>query len=86
LRHIEFQHKARRHPGWFLTSLFSLLNWIPVVTVPTGLAANNVPTGLQIACRPYDDATAAAIAMVYANAAAEMPFARVGRATFQLAP
>jgi amidase len=74
------------YAGWFLTSLFSLLNWMPVVTVPTGLAANNVPTGLQIACRPYDDATAAAIAMVYANAAAEMPFDRVGRATFQLAP
>ena len=65
------------YAGWFLTSLFSLLNWMPVVTVPTGLAANNVPTGLQIACRPYDDATAAAIATVYANAIPEMPFDRV---------
>jgi amidase len=67
------------YAGWFLTSLFSLLNWMPVVTVPTGLAGNNVPTGLQIACRPYDDATAAAIAMV-ANAATAMPFDRVCRA------
>jgi Asp-tRNA(Asn)/Glu-tRNA(Gln) amidotransferase A subunit family amidase len=57
------------------------MGWMPVVTVPT-LAANNVPTGLQIACRPYDDATAAAIAMVYANAAPdEMPFDRVCRAS-----
>jgi amidase len=68
------------YAGWFLTSLFSLLNWMPVVTVPTGVAANNVPTGLQIACRPYDDATAAAIATVYANAAPGMPFDRVCRA------
>ena len=68
------------YAGWFLTSLFSLLNWMPVVTVPTGLAANNVPTGLQIAYRPYDDATAAAIATVYANAAPAMPFDRVCRA------
>jgi Asp-tRNA(Asn)/Glu-tRNA(Gln) amidotransferase A subunit family amidase len=65
------------YSGWFLTSLFSLLNWMPVVTVPTGVAANNVPTGLQIACRPYDDATAAAIATVYANAAPGMPFDRI---------
>src|SRR6188472_2757043 len=26
------------YAGWFLTSLFSLLNWMPVVTVPTGVA------------------------------------------------
>jgi amidase len=65
------------YAGWFLTSLFSLLNWMPVVTVPTGLAANNVPTGLQIACRPYDDATAAALAKVYATVSPGMPFDRV---------
>jgi Asp-tRNA(Asn)/Glu-tRNA(Gln) amidotransferase A subunit family amidase len=65
------------YAGWFLTSLFSLLNWMPVVSVPTGVAANNVPTGLQIACRPYDDATAAAIATFYAEAAPAMPFGRI---------
>jgi amidase len=72
------------YAGWFLTSIFSLLNWMPAVTVPTGLAANNVPTGLQIACRPYDDATVEAIARLYDNAAPAMPFERAchaGRAS-----
>jgi len=72
------------YAGWFLTSIFSLLNWMPVVTLPTGLAANKVPTGLQIACRPYDDATVEAIARLYDNAAPAMPFERAchaGRAS-----
>ena len=57
------------HLGWFQTSLFNLLNWMPVITVPTGLADNNVPTGMQIAAQTYCDATAAAIAAAYARAA-----------------
>jgi amidase len=61
--------------GWHLTSLFSLLGWMPVFNVPTGLAVNHVPTGMQIAARPYDDATAAAIASLYAEGADPMPFA-----------
>jgi Asp-tRNA(Asn)/Glu-tRNA(Gln) amidotransferase A subunit family amidase len=69
--------KVDPYSGWFLTSVFSLLNWMPVVTVPTGRAANKVPTGMQIACRPYDDATAAAVATLYAEAAPPMPFKRV---------
>ena len=62
------------YAGWFLTSLFSLLNWMPVINVPAGLAANNVPTGLQIATRPYDDLTAASIAADYAKHAPALPF------------
>jgi len=63
--------------GWFLTSVFSLLNWMPVINVPTGLAANNVPTGLQIAARPYDDTTAAAVAAGFALHMTELPFERL---------
>jgi amidase len=62
------------YAGWFLTSLFSLLNWMPVISVPTGLSANNVPTGMQIACRPYDDSMAAAIALRYAQVGMPMRF------------
>jgi Asp-tRNA(Asn)/Glu-tRNA(Gln) amidotransferase A subunit family amidase len=68
--------KVDPYAGWFLTSLFSLLNWMPVVSVPTGLCGNNVPAGMQIACRPYDDATAAAVALCYAESAPQMPFDR----------
>jgi Asp-tRNA(Asn)/Glu-tRNA(Gln) amidotransferase A subunit family amidase len=65
------------YSGWFLTSLFSLVNWMPVINVPTGLASNNVPTGLQIATRPYDDSTDAAIALAYAAQMDPLPFQRV---------
>jgi amidase len=65
------------YAGWFLTSLFSLLNWMPVINVPVGLASNNVPVGLQIAARPYDDTTAAEIAAGYARHAAAVSFERL---------
>jgi amidase len=65
------------YSGWILTSLFSLVNWMPVINVPMGLANNNVPTGLQIATRPYHDGTAAAIGLAYADFTEPPPFHRV---------
>jgi Asp-tRNA(Asn)/Glu-tRNA(Gln) amidotransferase A subunit family amidase len=65
------------YSGWFLTSLFSLVNWMPVINVPSGVASNNVPTGLQIATRPYDDSTGAAIALTYAEQMDPLPFHRI---------
>jgi amidase len=65
-----------RYAGWFLTSIFSLLNWMPVVNVPAGLCENGVPCGLQIACRPYDDAGAAAAACLFSEVAKPIPFDR----------
>ncbi|MFY9991471.1 MAG: hypothetical protein WAL40_10610, partial [Rhodoplanes sp.] len=38
---------------------------IPVVNVPTGLAGNRVPTGMQIAARSYEDLTAFQVAAAY---------------------
>jgi amidase len=67
------------YAGWFLTSLFSLLNWMPVVNVPAGLASNNVPTGLQIAARPYEDLIVSDIASGYAERASALPFEALGR-------
>ena len=64
------------YSGWFLTSLFSLLNWMPAISVPTGRAGNGVPTGMQIVTRPYDDHTAAAIAWAYAHHAPKLSFPR----------
>ena len=42
---------------------------MPVINVPTGVAANKVPTGLQIAAQSYDDLRAATVAAAYAEAA-----------------
>jgi Asp-tRNA(Asn)/Glu-tRNA(Gln) amidotransferase A subunit family amidase len=55
--------------GLMLTSIFNLLNWMPVINVPTGRASNGVPTGMQIAARAYDDLTAATVASAYSRRA-----------------
>ena len=34
---------------------FNLMSRMPVISVPTGFAGTGVPTGMQIAGRPYDD-------------------------------
>jgi amidase len=62
------------YAGWFLTSLFSLLNWMPVINVPAGRADNGLPVGMQIATRPYDDLPCYEIAASYAEQAGAMPF------------
>ncbi len=41
--------------GWVLTHGFNLVSQCPVMSVPTGHAANGVPTGMQIVARPFDD-------------------------------
>ena len=44
--------------GWMLINPFNMLSPLPVLAVPSGVAANNLPTGIQIVARPYDDAGA----------------------------
>jgi Asp-tRNA(Asn)/Glu-tRNA(Gln) amidotransferase A subunit family amidase len=62
------------YAGWFLTSLFSLLNWMPAINLPAGRAENGVPVGMQIVTRPYDDALCYEIAASYAAHADAMAF------------
>ena len=59
------------HPlsGPILTPLFNLLNWYPVVNVPTALSSKNVPMGMQIVTNSYQDRTAMRVAGGYALAA-----------------
>lgn len=40
---------------WCMTPPFNMLSRCPVLSVPSGLASNGVPTGLQIVGRTYDD-------------------------------
>ncbi len=58
--------------GWVMTMPFNLMYSIPVVNVPTGLADNHVPTGMQVAARSYEDLTAFQVASAYAAAAPRM--------------
>ena len=41
-----------------LTPVFNVASRHPVLAVPSGLASNGVPTGVQVVARPYDDVTA----------------------------
>ena len=41
--------------GWVMTHPFNMLSRCPVLSVPSGLADNNVPTGVQIVGKTYDE-------------------------------
>lgn len=41
--------------AWFMTYPFNMLSQLPVISVPSGFAANSIPTGIQIIGRSYDD-------------------------------
>ncbi len=45
-----------------MTLPFNILSRCAVVSVPSGLAPNGVPTGVQVVSRPYDDVTAFRVA------------------------
>ena len=47
--------RIQAYVGWVLTHGFNLVSQCPVMSVPTGHAANGVPTGMQIVARPFDD-------------------------------
>ena len=48
------------------TPVFNIASRHPVLSVPSGMGPNGVPTGVQVVARPYDDVTA-----FHAGAAAE---------------
>ena len=49
--------------GWFMTYPFNTLSRCPVLSVPSGLADNGVPTGVQLVGRPYADASVLQLAL-----------------------
>ncbi len=55
--------------GWVGTPPFNLLSRYPALAVPTGRAANGVPTSMQIVAAPYRDTDAFAVAYHHAAAA-----------------
>ncbi|MBZ0129472.1 MAG: amidase [Rhodobacteraceae bacterium] len=54
--------------GWVLTTPFNTMSRCPVLSVPSGHAANNVPTGIQIVGRTYSDADVFQAALAYETA------------------
>ena len=41
--------------GWTLCYPFNMLNRLPLLSIPSGLASNGVPTGVQIVGKPFED-------------------------------
>ena len=54
--------------GWALTVPFNMLSRLPVLAVPSGRAANGVPTGIQIVGRSYCDRDVFRAGMAYETA------------------
>jgi Asp-tRNA(Asn)/Glu-tRNA(Gln) amidotransferase A subunit family amidase len=54
--------------GWVLTHPFNMLHNCPVMSVPSGFAANRVPTGIQIVGPTFDDARVFRVALAYEKA------------------
>ncbi len=55
--------------GWCMTYPFNTLSRCPVLSLPSGFAANGVPTGIQLVGRTYDDAGVFRAAAAYEAAA-----------------
>ncbi|BFM07254.1 amidase [Halioxenophilus aromaticivorans] len=54
--------------SWCMTYPFNTLSRCPVLSVPTGFASNDVPTGMQIVGPSFDDVTVFKAAMAYESA------------------
>ena len=59
---------------WSATFPFNMLSRCPVLSVPSGLAANGVPTGIQMVARTYDDQRVFSAALAYEQAFERPPF------------
>ena len=60
--------KADPEYGWVMTHQFNMLHNCPVLAVPSGHAANGIPTGIQIVGRTWDDARVFKAGLAYEKA------------------
>lgn len=60
--------KATAEERWSLTYPFNMLSRCPVMSVPSGLSGNGVPTGIQIVSRTFDDQRVFSAALAFEQA------------------
>ncbi len=67
---VKINGKTIRNPflGWVMTTPFNAMSRCPVLSVPSGLASNGVPTGIQIIGRTYSDEDVFRAAMAFETA------------------
>ncbi len=63
---IDSKAKVSRTP-WLLATTFSLAN-VPALSVPCGFTANDLPIGLQLAGRPFEESTVFRVGHSYEQA------------------
>ena len=54
--------------GWIMTQQFNMLHNCPVLAVPSGFTSQNIPTGIQIVGRSFDDARVFEVGLAYEEA------------------
>ena len=54
--------------GWCMTTPFNTMSRCPVLSLPSGRAANGVPTGIQLVGRTYEDADVFQAGLAYETA------------------
>lgn len=59
---------VRSELGWVMTTPFNMMSRCPVISVPSGFAANGVPTGLQVVAPTYRDEIAFQAATAFERA------------------
>lgn len=59
---------------WSATFPFNMLSRCPVISMPSGLAANGVPTGIQVVARSFDDQSIFSAALAYEQAFVKPPY------------
>lgn len=68
--------------NWSATFPFNMLSRCPVMSMPSGLAANGVPTGIQFVARTFDDQRVFSAALAYEQAFAKPSYRLDPRITY----
>jgi len=68
---INDQTEGMIEERWSMTYPFNMLSRCPVLSLPSGVTPNGVPSGVQFVGRTYDDKKVFAAAMAYEQAAGE---------------
>lgn len=78
---INGQVRHVREEYWSATFPFNMLSRCPVLALPSGLAANGVPTGIQLVARSFDDQRVFSAGLAYEKAFAMPPYRLDSRIT-----
>lgn len=65
---INGRERLMTDDDWAMTTPFNTLSRLPVLSVPSGIHANGVPTGIQIVGKAFDDVSVFEVGLAYEKA------------------